>query len=211
MVDAGLLSRKNITLLKQAGYKFVLGGRIKKESKSVHDWVLSLEKDPHKLSETTINRDEHIIVSYSGQRTAKDHHNCAKGIQRPRKAYSSRKIKKQNVNQRGYNKFLVIENDVMTSIDEVKITTDAQWDGLKSYITDLPTSKVIDQYHGLWGVERAFRKGTLEARPIFHFTERRIESHICICFVDYKLYKEAYSASDSAQTKFLILPKQSRL
>ena len=33
-------------------------------------------------------------------------------------------------------------------------------------------------------------KGSLEARPIFHFTERRIEVHICICFVAYKLYKE---------------------
>lgn len=41
-------------------------------------------------------------------------------------------------------------------------------------------------------VERAFRlsKGTLEMRPMFHFTERRIESHVCICFVAYKLYKE---------------------
>ena len=33
-------------------------------------------------------------------------------------------------------------------------------------------------------------KGSLEARPIFHFTERRIEVHICICFVAYKLYNE---------------------
>ena len=33
-------------------------------------------------------------------------------------------------------------------------------------------------------------KGSLEARPIFHFTERRIEVHICVCFVAYKLYKE---------------------
>ncbi|MDD5818480.1 MAG: hypothetical protein PUE05_08165 [bacterium] len=33
-------------------------------------------------------------------------------------------------------------------------------------------------------------KGSLEARPIFHFTERRIEAHICVCFVAYKLYKE---------------------
>ena len=27
-------------------------------------------------------------------------------------------------------------------------------------------------------------------RPIFHFTEKRIEAHICICFVAYKVYKE---------------------
>ena len=195
VADAGLLSRKNITQLKQAGYKFILGGRIKKESKTVQDWVLSLEKNPHNLNETVINGDERIIVSYSEQRAAKDRHNRDKGIQRLSKAYSSGKIiNKRNVNQRGYNKFLVIENDVMVSIDEDKIAADAQWDGLKSYITntDLAAGEVIDQYHGLWVVERAFRitKGTLEARPIFHFTERRIEAHICICFVAYELYKE---------------------
>ena len=194
VADAGLLSRKNIALLKQAGYRFILGGRLKKESKSVQDWVLSLEKNPHNLNETVINGDERIIVSYSEQRAAKDRHNRDKGIQRLRKAYSSGKISKRNVNQRGYNKFLVIENDVMVSIDEDKIIADARWDGLKSYVTntDLPASEVIDQYHGLWVVERAFRitKGSLEARPIFHFTERRIEAHICICFVAYKLYKE---------------------
>ena len=38
--------------------------------------------------------------------------------------------------------------------------------------------------------KRRITKGSLEARPIFHFTERRIEAHICICFVAYKLYKE---------------------
>ena len=27
-------------------------------------------------------------------------------------------------------------------------------------------------------------------RPIFHFTEKRIEAHVCICFVAYKVYKE---------------------
>ena len=117
-----------------------------------------------------------------------------KGIQRLRKAYSSGKISKKNVNQRGYNKFLIIENDVLVSINEEKIADDAKWDGLKSYVTntELPPADVISQYHGLWVVERAFRitKGTLEARPIFHFTERRIEAHICICFVAYKLYKE---------------------
>lgn len=27
-------------------------------------------------------------------------------------------------------------------------------------------------------------------RPMFHFTPRRIEAHVCICFVAYKVYKE---------------------
>jgi hypothetical protein len=27
-------------------------------------------------------------------------------------------------------------------------------------------------------------------RPVFHFTPRKIEAHVCICFVVYKVYKE---------------------
>ena len=33
-------------------------------------------------------------------------------------------------------------------------------------------------------------KGNLEMRPVFHFTERRIEANVCICFIAYKVYKE---------------------
>ncbi len=41
-------------------------------------------------------------------------------------------------------------------------------------------------------MERAFRisKGSLDMRPMFHFAERRIEAHVCICFMAYKVYKE---------------------
>src|SRR5690606_25703803 len=31
---------------------------------------------------------------------------------------------------------------------------------------------------------------TLETRPVFHFTARWIEAHVCICFVAFKVYKE---------------------
>ena len=43
-----------------------------------------------------------------------------------------------------------------------------------------------------WHVERAFRiaKSKIEIRPMFHFTRKRIEAHICICFVALKVYKE---------------------
>lgn len=40
------------------------------------------------------------------------------------------------------------------------------------------------------GTSFPYYKGNLEARPIFHFTEKRIEAHICICFMAYKVYKE---------------------
>ena len=66
--------------------------------------------------------------------------------------------------------------------------------GLKGYLTntDIPIQDVYAAYHNLWHVERAFRiaKSKIEIRPMFHFTRRRIEAHICICFVALKVYKE---------------------
>lgn len=52
--------------------------------------------------------------------------------------------------------------------------------------------EVYEAYQNLWTVERSFRitKGTLDVRPMFHFTPRRIEAHVCICFVALKVYKE---------------------
>lgn len=65
---------------------------------------------------------------------------------------------------------------------------------LKGYITNTTLSKqeVIDNYNHLWKIEKAFRvaKTDLKVRPIYHFAKRRIEAHICIAFVAYKVYKE---------------------
>ena len=115
-------------------------------------------------------------------------------MSRLEKAYKSGKITKENINKRGYNKFLEISDNVNVTINQQSIKQDEQWDGLKGYITNttLTAKDVYEQYNGLWVIERAYRvtKGTLEMRPMFHFTSRRIEAHVCICFVAYKVYKE---------------------
>lgn len=194
VADSGLMNKNNVKLLQQAGYKYILGARIKNESSDVKQWILSLDKGDNVSHELKRSNGERLIVSYSEKRAKKDAYNRARGISRLRKAYKSGHVTKQQVNRRGYNKFLEISKDIDVSISEEKIAEDCKWDGLKGYITntDLDTERVINQYHGLWVVERAFRisKGTLEMRPMFHFTERRIEAHICICFIAYKVYKE---------------------
>jgi len=194
VADSGLMNKNNVTLLQQAGYKYVLGARIKSESSKVKDWILSLEKQDKVCYEYKRSNGERLIVSYSDKRAKKDAYNRDRGVARLRKAYKSGHLTKQQVNKRGYNKFLEISKDIEVVISEDKIAKDAEWDGLKGYITNtsLDAEKVIAEYHGLWVVERAFRisKGSLEMRPMFHFTERRIEAHVCICFIAYKVYKE---------------------
>ena len=194
VADSGLMNKNNVKLLQAAGYKYILGARIKSENASVKDWILSLDKKDKARYEFKRENGERLIVSYSDKRSKKDAYNRDRGITRLKQAYKNGHITKQQVNKRGYNKFLEISKDIEVFINEEKIAEDCKWDGLKGYVTntDLNPEQIIEQYHGLWVVERAFRisKGTLDIRPMFHFTQRRIEAHICICFIAYKVYKE---------------------
>lgn len=194
VADSGLMNSKNVALLEAAGYKYILGARIRSESPVIKKWILSIGRADGNMAEHSKGGQQRLIVSYSEKRARKNAWSRQKGVDRLRKAYAKGTLTKDNVNKRGYNKFLDINKDITVSINEEKIKEDALWDGLKGYVTNtnLPMTEVISQYHGLWVVERAFRigKGTLEMRPMFHFTEKRIEAHVCICFVAYKVYKE---------------------
>ncbi len=194
VADSGLMNAKNISLLESAGYKYIIGARIKNESEEIKRWILSRQKQDGEFYEMNKTKTCRLIINYSDKRAKKDAYNRDKGVKRLKRDYGSGKISKENINKRGYNKFLEIKDDVSVSINESKITDDAQWDGLKGYITNtaLEAKTVCEQYKGLWVVERAYRvtKGTIELRPMFHFTPRRIEAHVCICFVAYKIYKE---------------------
>jgi len=87
-----------------------------------------------------------------------------------------------------------MEGDITISIDMDKYNQDAAWDGLKGYITntDLTKDEIIENYGHLWKIEKAFRisKHDLKIRPIYHRLQKRIEAHITINFVAYKIYKE---------------------
>ena len=194
VADSGLMSEANVGLLESAGYKYILGARIRSESPKIKEWMLGVDWTDNRCEECEKRAGQRLIVSYSEARAKKNAHNREKGVERLRKAYARGTLTKDKVNKRGYNKFLDISKDITVSINYDKIEEDARWDGLKGYITntDLNAGEVINQYHGLWVVERAFRigKSSLEMRPMFHFTPKRIEAHICICFVAYKVYKE---------------------
>ena len=157
VADSGLMNKNNVTLLQKAGYKYLLGARIKSESASVKQWILSLEKIDKVCYNYKRENGERLTVCYSSKRAKKDAYNRDRGIARLRKAYKSGRITKNQVNKRGYNKFLEISKDIEVAISEEKIAEDCKWDGLKGYITntDLDAERVIAEYHGLWVVERS--------------------------------------------------------
>ncbi len=194
VADSGLLSNKNIKELQEKGYEFILGARIKNESKKIKDKILALNLKNG--DSKVIEKDDNLrlIVSYSIKRASKDKYNRERGLKRLEKQLNKGKLTKANINNRGYNKYLRMEGDIKISINKEKFEDDAKWDGLKGYITNSNLSKdeIIENYQHLWKIEKAFRisKHDLKIRPIYHQLQRRIEAHITINFAAYKVYKE---------------------
>lgn len=193
VADSGLLSKSNIEELVAQKYEFILGARIKNETENTKQKILSLSlKDGQ--SSVIKKGDLKLIVTYSDQRAKKDKYNRDKGIKRLEKSLKAGRLTKGSINNKGYNKFLEMDGEVQVKINQKKIEEDARWDGLKGYLTNSNLSKerILDNYKQLWQIEKAFRiaKTDLKIRPVFHYKRKRIEAHICLNFVAYKVYKE---------------------
>lgn len=194
VADSGLLSTSNVNDLQDNGYEFILGARIKNESKGIKEKILSLKLANGQSEFIEKQAGLKLVISYSDKRAKKDAHNRDRGLQKLEKRVASGKLTKSSINNRGYNKYLKIDGEVKISIDKSKYEADAAWDGLKGYLTNTTLSKdeVIENYSHLWKIEKAFRisKHDLKIRPIYHRLQRRIEAHITINFAAYKVYKE---------------------
>ena len=192
VADAGLMSETNIKELIDKEYEFILGTRIKNESSAMKEKILSLHpKDGEAVIEKGSSR---LIINYSHSRAKKDKINRERGLLNLQKKVLSGKLTKAQINNKGYNKYLKIEGNVSVTIDYTKFYADARWDGLKGYMTNasITDKQILENYKQLWKIEKAFKvsKHDLRIRPMFHRIKRRIEAHVCISFVAYKLYKE---------------------
>ena len=73
-------------------------------------------------------------------------------------------------------------------LDEEKIAADAEMDGYYCIITseqEWSERDIIEAYRGLSRIEESFRvlKGTMDARPVYVWTEPHIRAHFLVCYV----------------------------
>jgi len=194
VADAGLMSNKNIRKLCENNYQFILGARIKNETEAIKEKILALTLKDGEIIELKKEDGHRLVVSYAISRAKKDAFNRKRGIAKLEKELEKGKLTKKHINNKGYNKYLKLEGEIIITIDYEKFNADEKWDGLKGYITntDLGKEDVIDFYKQLWSIEKTFRisKTDLQIRPIYHHIKRRIEAHICIAFTACKIYKE---------------------
>lgn len=196
VADAGMLSAKNIDFLETENLKYIVGARLKILSEKFKEKIFSHNFAKEHIVEILVNPEtgevgKRLIVDFSHKRAKKDLFNREKLI----KKLEVRLAKKKEVVKK--NKYLLWEkHGKISGIDRKKVELDKRHDGLKGYWTNLedeinPT-EIIDQYHNLWKVEKAFRmsKSDLIERPIFHRLEKRIGAHLTICFCSLLIMKE---------------------
>lgn len=198
VADAGLLSKDNLLNLKNNGYSFILGARIKNESRDIIENIEEFTFTEGSIKKIERKDNTVLFVSYSDKRARKDASNRERGLRRLEKSLKAGRLTKSNINNRGYNKYLKMSGTINIEINYEKFRADCKWDGLKGYITNTNLSgiDVIASYNNLWKIEKAFRisKTDLKIRPIYHRLRNRIEAHICISFVSYLMYKELENA-----------------
>lgn len=147
VADAAMLSKNTLEELIKEQYTFIIGARIKNESYALKKEILLAREKMHFGDVCAIVKEDgsQLIVSLSDTRARKDAYNREKGLKKLRLKVKNGILTKDSITNRGYHKFLSLSQDVSVTIDEEKIRDDAQWDGLKGYVTNtsLPPLKVI--------------------------------------------------------------------
>jgi transposase len=199
VADRGMLNTDNIQATVENGYEFIMGERLKVLPVTIqqqlldlgeyeHEWI-STSSDPIKVRYRVIEyQNRKIIGTFSARRAEKDRKEREEKL---RKAELLLK-KPSQLKKKARHYFLKNLEGEQYIIDKDKVERSAKYDGFLAiaYNTkDLTTDQVLDQYHHLYRIEHSFRtfKGYLETRPMFHWSDKRIAGHICLCYVAYSL------------------------
>jgi len=193
VADAAMISYPNVQSLIANGLSYIVGGRMaslkKTEIEEVNQKLIGKEESLKKLKKkdglsTRIETDRGtLICDFSFKRYQKDKREMDKQI------VKAKKLLEENEGTKRV-KFIKNKDDEKTEqvLNTNLIEKTKQLLGIKGYYTNLTdeTDKtIIDHYHSLWRVEKAFRiaKSDLEARPVFHHKKENVEAHILIVFL----------------------------
>lgn len=201
VADRGMLSKKNINLTIENGYEFIIGERIKSLPKTIQNQLLDLSKYENEwvyndasgedilIKYTSLKHDNKtIIATYSSKRAKKDK------ADREEKLEIATKLLKNpsKLNAKAGRFYLKNTEGQAYKLDEEKVKRAERFDGILAISTNatgLGINQVLEQYKMLFNIEHSFRtfKSHLETRPMFHWTDKRIEGHICLCYIAFTI------------------------
>ena len=189
VADAGMMSEANLKDLEDAGWDFIVGGKLPDIPYAIAQWhreypdaappdqlVLS---QPSVMGSRADQRKRTIYYQYRLERARRTLHGIDTQVAKAEKAVAGQVPVKRNrfIQLTGGTK--TVNRDL-----EAKARMLAGW---KPYVTNLEgqtAEYVIGAYHHLWRIEHAFRmsKHDLKARPIYHRKRESIDAHLAVVF-----------------------------
>ena len=202
VADAGMASRENLSALTAAGFDWVMAVGLRKLGEGdlavlagAEGWETGAEPEgsgefPRLLDHTVLSgalRGRRLVVRHSPKKARKDRRDRAEAVRRAQQRLAAGLTGKGRV-----GRFLRVHRGAV-EFDQEAVRRDALFDGLHGVLTSLPDppAAIRAHYAELWRIEHGFRvlKGTLRARPVFHWTEPRVRAHIAICFIAFALLR----------------------
>lgn len=216
VADAALMNKINLQELDNRGIKYIIAACIKSSKQDIKDAVLDIntyksinktttddgqvEEIKAKIIDSGIG--DFLVAYHSTKRARKDEYDRLKDLERIKKHINS--TAKSKLTGSLKKSYVKVGEGCKIEIDQNKLDLEKQYDGffgLRTNIEEINPLKFLSSYRGLWQVEETFRiaKSTLEIRPVFHYSPRRIKAHFSICYmalalvryVAFKLKKQA--------------------
>lgn len=217
VADQGVYKKEHLGALREAGYEYIIRLGLKNASEKIQSAVLDpsgycvLKNDNENRPTFTYKwlgdhrqryRDsegnwrvltDRVLVSWSAKVAWKEQADRDRQVKKAQEVLDG---KRSLPVKGGYRRYLVTEgSDKAIGLNEKQIHQDAVWEGYRAIQTNakqFPAQQILEAYHQLWQIERAFRvlKSTLEARPIYHWTPRRIVGHFVLCFLAFVLERD---------------------
>lgn len=197
VADRGLFSSKNLNFLRKDGGEFIVGHRLGSlkglEKENLYNlesfnWIIA---GSLAVKEIATQDGDRLIVTWSmvrAERDIKTRKDILEKIEKKIKAKKKNVTAKALISNTNYHKFLKGLDGGHPELNIEAIAEDSKKDGFFGVVTnvkDLTAEQIITNYKELWKIEDAFGelKGTLKARPVFHWTDKRIIGHLTACFI----------------------------
>ena len=199
IADRGIITKDNLGDLRQAKMDFILGMRLWTLTQAWQAKVMDRSRYRSLNKERTLRiremeyQGDRLIVTWSQERADRDAAIREELVKKIRKQLDKKDPEpKQFVTHKGYRQFLKGLDKGTPRLDEQAVEASRKRDGFFGVLTcvdskTLRDEDVYDRYKELWHVEDAFGeiKGPIKTRPMFHWVDPRIESHVLLCLMAY--------------------------
>ena len=189
IADAGMMSEVNLAEIEDAGWSFVIGGKLPEVPYAIKQWRQAnpdLEPaDGLVLTQPVImgpkadQRRRTTLYQYKSDRVRRSVHGIEQQVAKAEKAVAGQAAIKRN-------RFVTLTGGTRAVNRELetKARTLAGWKPYITNIVDADPAWVIGAYHQLWRIEHAFRmsKHDLRARPVYHHKRESIDAHLAVVF-----------------------------